>query len=1421
MSKLVSKNKQLILESSSELSNIDKDTNDEDEEEESTALKDYEFKKPIGKFDEEKNCRDENYYSNECNKFLLKKELKENNYFEENPYLDNELYPNLSDTNFNIKIANKKEFSDTKYEGPDFSKTLKEQSDILANADFELQPHQAFVKNFMSFQTPYNSLLLYHGLGSGKTCSAIGVCEEMRDYMKQIGINKRIIIVASENVQDNFKLQLFDERKLKLTDGIWNIRACTGNKLLQEINPMNMKGMTKDKVISQIKNLINSYYIFLGYGQFANYIIKTMNYTEEDIQKKTKHKKGEPQMKKGEKTRIQMLKDVNIILNKKIIRRLQNEFDNRLIVIDEVHNIRKSDDNENKKVAVNLELLVKSAKNMRFLLLSATPMYNSYKEIIWLLNLMNTNDRRARIEVKDIFDKNGNFKTNGEDLLIRKATGYVSFVRGENPYTFPYRVYPNIFAKRNTFKKFNTDKLGFGYPSIQMNNLKILNEDKNRILSLYLNKIGDCNNCGACQYCAYMYIIYHLKHKRFSIITKKGQIRELPNFENMESFGYTLLQIPLESLIISYPHEGLKSEVDKIQKEKEREKEPNQFDKDFVKATIVSNKDDGEQADDGEQPGYVEESEAVSELEENESKTSTDENDPKREMTIDPHLLTGRQGIERMMNFVDEKSPPTKGDYEYKKSTLDKYGRIFSQNLIGKYSSKIKCVLDNIFYPTTGYVSKGVILIYSQYIDSGLIPMALALEEMGFTRYGENVKPLFKNRPTDVVDVTTMKVPENKKSFTPARYSIITGDPRISPNNDFEVKGLTGEDNKDGHKVKVILISRAGSEGIDLKFIRQVHILEPWYNMNRIEQIIGRAVRNFSHKDLVFEERNVEIFMHGTILGKENKEEAADLYVYRVAELKAIQIGNITRILKEGAVDCIINQEQQLFTQQIMKDNLKTPVKQILSNGEEISDFKVGDAPFSPACDYMAKCDYSCRYDKDIDEKRLKNEDTYNEYFIINNSEKIMQRIRMLIKESFFYIKENLIASINTPREYPRTQIFAALNKLIEDKNEFIVDKYGRNGRLINIGEYYLFQPIELRDNNISIFERSVPIDYKHEVINFEINNNIAKKNTSEKGKKEKEKEKDKYKASTIAELVALEKEDFSSESYEDHAEYEKSNKIIDEFKSYLEITNNYQKNKLGRVERGDDNWYKHCGVVIQKMRKAYNASSQTLISFVIAHMIESLLFDDKINIMNYLYSLDTVLENSIEFYAKKYFEKITIKTENYQAIILYNLNKREIMILNERNKWIEAGPEDQREIATSEEAKKQLAFNKTDFNRIIGFIGYEKKNKYLVFKTKDLDSSRDTGARCDESGKEKTLKKIELFLDKNVYNELLLRPKLDKDNVIVLDKNDSPVEEMIGHAEMCVLLELVLRYLDDNHANKTYFLTPELALYHKIYKVL
>ncbi len=124
------------------------------------------------------------------------------------------LYPNLNDANFNIKISERKEFNDTKYDG-NIVLDIEKHSQQLCNADFELAPHQMFVRNFLSFQTPYNSLLLYHGLGTGKTCSSIGVCEEMREYMKQVAINQRIIIVASPTVQEEFKKQLFNEEAYK------------------------------------------------------------------------------------------------------------------------------------------------------------------------------------------------------------------------------------------------------------------------------------------------------------------------------------------------------------------------------------------------------------------------------------------------------------------------------------------------------------------------------------------------------------------------------------------------------------------------------------------------------------------------------------------------------------------------------------------------------------------------------------------------------------------------------------------------------------------------------------------------------------------------------------------------------------------------------------------------------------------------------------------------------------------------------------------------------------------------------------------------------------------------------------------------------------------------------------------------------
>ena len=84
--------------------------------------------------------------------------------------------------------------------------------------------------------------------------------------------------------------------------------------------------------------------------------------------------------------------------------------------------------------ANSLSNLVQYSGTMKLAFLSATPMYNNYTEIVWLLNILNRNDKREAVDIRDIFEPNGSFKTDptgaeiGKELFMRKATGYISFV---------------------------------------------------------------------------------------------------------------------------------------------------------------------------------------------------------------------------------------------------------------------------------------------------------------------------------------------------------------------------------------------------------------------------------------------------------------------------------------------------------------------------------------------------------------------------------------------------------------------------------------------------------------------------------------------------------------------------------------------------------------------------------------------------------------------------------------------------------------------------------------------------------------------------------------------------------------------------------------------------------------------------------
>jgi hypothetical protein len=104
-------------------------------------------------------------------------------------------------------------------------------------------------------------------------------------------------------------------------------------------------------------------------------------------------------------------------------------------------------------------------------------------------------------------------------------------------------------------------------------------------------------------------------------------------------------------------------------------------------------------------------------------------------------------GIQNIMDYDDK----TYKNFDYKENVVEKYGKLFSPEKIGNYSGKIKNILEQI------QKSEGIVLIYSQYIDGGCLPLALALENIGITRYGDSKKSLFKTSQSQQLNAYTMK----------------------------------------------------------------------------------------------------------------------------------------------------------------------------------------------------------------------------------------------------------------------------------------------------------------------------------------------------------------------------------------------------------------------------------------------------------------------------------------------------------------------------------------------------------------------------------------------------------------------------------------------------------------------------------------
>ena len=136
------------------------------------------------------------------------------------------------------------------------------------------------------------------------------------------------------------------------------------------------------------------------------------------------------------------------------------------------------------------------------------------------------------------------------------------------------------------------------------------------------------------------------------------------------------------------------------------------------------------------------------------------------------------------------------------------------------------------------------------------------------------------------------------------------------------VQALTGaKDNTRGAIVKVFMITQSGAEGISLANVRQVHIMEPYWNYVRIDQVKGRAIRICSHMDLPPEERTVDVFTYvvrfseaqlknrlvDETLMNFDEGQTTDQTILTLLNAKKHLADSVLDIMKTSAVDCELN----------------------------------------------------------------------------------------------------------------------------------------------------------------------------------------------------------------------------------------------------------------------------------------------------------------------------------------------------------------------------------------------------------------------------------------------------------------------------------------------------------------------------------
>ena len=286
----------------------------------------------------------------------------------------------------------------------------------------------------------------------------------------------------------------------------------------------------------------------------------------------------------------------------------------------------------------------------------------------------------------------------------------------------------------------------------------------------------------------------------------------------------------------------------------------------------------------------------------------------------------------------------SKTGFKYKPGKI----KVLDQTNISTYAPKIAKIIDYIKNTT------GIAIIYSNYIEYGILQVALALEYIGYSRYVDSSSKDFNL----LDDVSIKRKPKLKYAVITSENNQHISNTGSSKNIENILKLANSDSNIYGNELKLILITKKASEGLSFLNIREVHILDPWYHFNRHEQIIGRGFRRCSHIKLPLNLRNITVFVYCGYF-EDDSNISADKHAYDIAISKLTQIRSYTSIIEENAFDNRINEKLNIFPRSLF--NNVNPIKIITSQNLEVEYFLGNDKEYKEPIDKSLISDNNLR----------------------------------------------------------------------------------------------------------------------------------------------------------------------------------------------------------------------------------------------------------------------------------------------------------------------------------------------------------------------------------------------------------------------------------------------------------------------------